>query len=171
MLEFLFLTLLVNSLVWCLQQDKSKVFISLTVATSFRVFSRKSVHVSILPAGSMRFNLRRPQSDCDSSPRCHSMKTEGWGLNKQQCTPDVWGGHLKDQEHKEAYLKKIPFNAINIYTKSKKLAEFKLVLYESHSTSLTPSSFNAFWIKPPQRRCHSYINFFFFNIYTKEYFL
>lgn len=98
------------------------------------------------------------------APRCHSRKAAGWGLNKHQCTPDVWGGHLKKIRSTRKNIKKkkkIHFNAINIYTKSKEVAEFKLVLYESYSISLTPSSFHVFWIKAPQKRCHSCVNFFF----------
>lgn len=124
------------------------------------------MHISSLPAGSRRFHLQQPQSDCDSSPRCHSMRSEGWGLNKQQCTPDVLRRTSKRSRAQGSILKKkkIPFNAININTKSKKLARFKLVLHESHSTSLTPSSFNVFCTKPPQRRYHSYVNFVFYML-------
>lgn len=131
----------------------------------FGVFSRKSVHVSTAPAGPRRFNSRQPQSGCESSemPQQEScrvgvkqapMHTRCLGRTSEKRS-GARGRILKKKK------KKIPFNAINIYTKSKEVAEFKLVLYESYSISLTPSSFRVFWIKAPQRRCHSCVNFFF----------
>lgn len=157
MLEFLFLPPLANSSEWCLERDKSRV---LTLELQPWVWS---VHVSI-PQPARGDLIHTNHRGAARAPRCHSRKTAGWGLNKHQCTPDVWGGHLKKIRSRRKNIKKkkkIPFNAINISTKSKELAEFKLVLYESYSTSLTPSSFHVFWIKAPQRRCHSCVNFFF----------
>lgn len=157
MLEFLFLPPLANSSVWCLERDKSRVLTSGAAALGLECACQHSQ-----PArGDLIHTNHR---GAVRAPRCHSRKTAGWGLNKHQCTPDVWGGHLKKIRSRRKNIKKkkkIPFNAINISTKSKELAEFKLVLYESYSTSLTPSSFHVFWIKAPQRRCHSCVNFFF----------
>lgn len=108
----------------------------------FGVFSRKSVHVSTAPAGPRRFNSRQPQSGCESSemPQQEScrvgvkqapMHTRCLGRTSEKRS-GAQGRILKKKK------KKIPFNAINIYTKSKEVAEFKLVLYESYSISLTP---------------------------------
>lgn len=156
MLEFLFLPPLVISSVWCLQQDKSRVFTS-----GSGVFSRKSVHVSIAPAGPRRFHSHQPQSGCESS---EMPQQENCRVGVKQAplhTRCLRRTSKKDLEHQEEYFKKISFNAINIYTKSKELAGSRLVLCESSSTSLTLSSFHVFWIKAPQRRCHSCVNFFF----------